>query len=131
MIKGIDSILLSSEKAKNLAHFYQDKVGLKINLEAEIGEKGEELYGFEMKSGSAFYIADHSKVTGKNKEPERMILNLEVEDIEKEVKKLDEAGVKKIKDVYHMQGYGLMATFEDLDGNYFQLVQVRESGNVF
>lgn len=37
---------------------------------------------------------DHSKVHGKNNFPERFIFNLEVDDIQKEVKKLDENWTK-------------------------------------
>lgn len=126
MVKGIESITLFSENAKELAEFYKEKVGLKMTLEAEVGEKGENLFGFEFgENQPGLYIMDHSKVKGKQKEPERIIFNLEVTDIETDVKKLDEAGVKKIQDTYHMQNYGYIATFEDLDGNYFQLVQIR------
>lgn len=127
MIKGIESITLFSENAKELALFYKDKVGLKMTLEAEVGEEGGNLFGFEFEGGPGLYIMDHSKVKGKQKEPERIIFNLEVSDIEEDVKKLDEAGVKKIQDTYHMQNYGYIATFEDVDGNFFQLVQVRAS----
>lgn len=55
------------------------------------------------------------------------MFNLETDNIEEEVKKLDKAGVKKVQDTYHMENYGHIATFEDVDGNYFQLVQVRAS----
>ncbi|MBI4036074.1 VOC family protein [Candidatus Daviesbacteria bacterium] len=128
MIKGIESIILFSEDAKALAEFYQEKVGLKLTTEAEVGEEGESLYGFEFGSDKpALYIMNHSEVEDENEEPERIIFNLEVDDIEEEAKKLDEAGVKKIADTYHVQNYGLIATFEDLDGNYFQLVQIRSS----
>ena len=125
MIKAIESITLFSENAKKLADFYKAKVGLKMSLEAEIGEEGGNLFGFEFEGGPGLYIMNHSKVKGKQKEPERIIFNLEVSDIEADVKKLDEARVKKIQDIYHMQNYGYLATFEDLDGNYFQLVQIR------
>src|SRR3989344_4366733 len=108
MIKGLEGILLFSAKPGRLARFYADKVGLKITLEAETGEKGEEMYGFEFESGSNLYILNHSRITGKNK-------------------KLERGGVKKIADTYHMQDYGYIATFEDIDGNYFQLVQTRPS----
>ena len=54
-----------------------------------------------------------------------MIFNLEVYDIEKEVKRLKKNGVKLVKDIYHVEGYGCIATFEDIGGNYFQTVQVR------
>lgn len=127
MIKSIESISLFSENARNLADFYREKVGLKLSMEAEIGDEGENLYGFEFEKGPGLYIMDHSKIKGKQKEPERIIFNLEVENIEGEVEKLDTAGVKKIQDTYHMQNYGYIATFEDLDGNYFQLVQIKST----
>ncbi len=127
MVKGIESITLFSENAKELAEFYKDKVGLKMTLEAEVGEEGENLFGFDFEGGPGLYIMDHSKVKGSNAQPERIIFNLEVSDIEEDVKKLDEAGVKKIADIYHMQNYGYIATFEDLDGNYFQLAQIKAS----
>lgn len=126
MVKGIESILLFSEDAQKLADFYKDKVGLEITTEAEVGD-GEDFFGFEFEGGPGLYIMHHSKVKGSSKQPERIMFNLEVMDIEEEVKKLDEAGVKKIQDIYHMESYGYIATFEDIDGNYFQLVQIRAS----
>lgn len=127
MIRGLESLGLFSENAKRLAAFYKDKVGLKVKLEAEFGEKGEELYEMDVGKGSTLYIMDHSKVKGKNKQPDRIIFNLEVDDIEKEVKRLVRAKVKKIQDIYHVEGYGYIATFEDVDGNYFQFAQVKAS----
>lgn len=127
MVKGIESITLFSEDAKKLADFYKDKVGLKMTMEAEVGEKGENLFGFEFGEGPGLYVMDHSKVKGKNTQPDRIIFTLEVDNIEEDVKKLDQAGVKKIADIYHMQNYGYIATFEDLDGNYFQLAQIKAS----
>lgn len=125
MIKSIESIIIFSEDAKKLAEFYEKKVGLKVVLEAEIGDVGEELYGFEVQSGGGFYVADHSEIKGKNKDSERILINFEVDDIEKETEKLEKHEVKKIRGIYHMQDYGLIATFEDIDGNYFQLVQTK------
>ena len=125
MIKGIEGITLFSQSASKLAKFYQEKVGLKITFEAVMGENDEELYTFEMKQGSILYIVDHSKVKGKNKNPERMIINFEVGNIKEDVKRLEKAGVKKIQDIYHVEEYGYIATFEDIDGNYFQLVQTK------
>lgn len=125
MIKGIESVTIFSEDAKGLAGFYRDMVGLEVTVEAEIGDEGEKMFGFEKGEGSPFYIVDHKGVKGTNKEPERAIINWEVDDIEGDVKKLDSAGVKKIQDIYHMQDYGYISTFEDPDGNYFQLVQVK------
>ncbi|MBI2616509.1 VOC family protein [Candidatus Gottesmanbacteria bacterium] len=125
MVKGQESVLIGSSNAKKLASFYEKRVGLKRTFEAEMGEKGEHLYGFDAKGRSCIYIIDHSKVKGKNKNPERFILNLEVDTIEKEVKKLLKNKVKLIQKIYHVEDYGKIATFEDPEGNYFQLVQVK------
>ena len=125
MIKGVEGITIFSQSASKLAKFYQQKVGLKVTFEAVMGENDEELYIFEMKQGSILYIVDHSKVKGKNKNPERMIINFEVGNIKEDVKRLEKAGVKKIQDIYHVEEYGYIATFEDIDGNYFQLVQTK------
>ncbi len=124
MIKGIEAVLIGSGNAKALAEFYSEKVGVEIGEEYEMGEDSSV---FEMKVGdkSAFYINSHSEVKGKATEPQRIIVNFEVDDIDEAVGNLDKAGVKKIQDKYHMEGYGYVATFEDLDGNYFQLVQVK------
>ena len=123
MIKAVEGILLGSSNARRLAKFYQEKVGLKIGQEFEMGE-GNNLFIMGLK-GSGLYLIDHKEVKGKNSQPARFILNLEVDDIEKEVEKVEKAGVKKIQDIYHVEDYGKIATFEDIDGNYFQFVQTR------
>lgn len=127
MFRGIESISIGSENASTLADFYKEKVGLELSSEAEMGENGEKVFMFEFKEGAGLNIMDHSEVKGKNSNPQRLLINLEVKDIEEAIKKLDGAGVKKIQDQYHIEGYGWVATYEDPDGNYFQLVQVRDS----
>ncbi len=127
MIKGIESILLSSHSAQKLAEFYRDVVGLPMGAEMKIGEKGEKGFEFSLPSGSLLYIADHSEITGPSTDSKRILLNFEVDDMDKEVARLDGKNVKKIQDTHHVEGYGLITTYEDVDGNYFQLVQVRES----
>ena len=124
MIRALEAVLLSSDDAANLAKFYREVVGLKQSAEMEIGDKGEKGYDFDIK-GTGLYILDHSGIKGKNPQGARVMFNLEVDDIEKEVARLDSANVKKVQDTYHIEDYGLIATFEDVDGNYFQFVQVR------
>ena len=125
MIRGIESIMLFSENAKKLGNFYREVVGLKQTMEAEMGEGDENYFGFKIGKGPELGIMDHSKVKGKNKNPERIIFNLEVDNIKKEAKRLTTAKAKKVQDIYHIEGYGYIATFADVDGNYFQLVQVK------
>ena len=124
MIKALESILIGTPSAKKLAAFYSKKVGLKIGFEGVMG-KDEEFYELKVAKGPNINIMDHSKVKGKNTSPGRIIFNLEVDDIKKETARLKKAKVKVVKDTYHIEGYGYAATFEDVDGNYFQFVQVR------
>src|SRR3989344_8775617 len=124
MIRKLEGVLLSTDNTKRLAKFYREVVGLKQSGEYEMGEDGKSMFDF---SKYNLYINPHSGVHGKNKMPQRHILNFEVDNIEKEVKKLKKSKVKQIQDIYHIEGYGHVSTFEDPDGNYFQLVQVRAS----
>lgn len=127
MIKRIDWVGLYSENAKNLADFYIQKVGLKMTMEGEMGENNEKFYMFEYGKEASLFIMTHSKVKGKNDNPERFMVSFEVDDIDRDIGKLKKAGVKVIADLYHIEGYGYVSTFEDIDGNYFQLVQVKEN----
>lgn len=125
MIKRIDGICLYTENAKKLADFYIEKVGMKMKMDGEMGDNNEKFFGFEFGKEAGFFIMIHSKIKGKNKTPERYIINFEVDDIDKDVSRLKKAKVKVIQDKYHLEGYGYIATFEDIDGNYFKLVQIR------
>lgn len=123
MIRGMESVLLFSENAKKLAGFYRDVVGLKVDFEG-VMEKNEEIYSFALKN-CYLNILDHSEIHGKAKDPKRFIINFEVDDIEKEVKRLKRKKVKVVQDIYHVEGYGFIATLTDIDGNLFQLVQTK------
>ena len=126
MIKGVDSILIASENPKVLADFYKEKVGAEYIDEFVYGE--DSATGYMLKLGSVgLNILPHSEVHGKNDSPARIMVNIEVDDCEKECQKVKDNGVKVITEMYHMEGYGYIGTFEDPDGNYFQLVQVRSS----
>ena len=125
MIRGLESLNLFTENAKKLAAFYRDKVGLKVTFEGEMGENNEEIYQLALGKGPNLYIIDHSRVKGKNKSPDMIIFNIEVDDIKKEVARLVRAKVKQVQKTYHVEGYGWISTFADVDGNYFQFVQVK------
>ena len=121
MVKNFESITIASQNATKLADFYKKKVGLKQSWDAVMGENAN-VYGFTI-GKIDLVIMDHSKVKGKSKDPSRLVFNLEVGNIEKEFAKLKKAGVKVVAKIYHIQEYGYLATFEDLDGNHFQLVK--------
>lgn len=125
MITKIEGILLFSNDPEKLAKFYEEKIGLKSTFEGEMGEEDKGFYVFELKESSPLTILYHDKIKGENMNPERILVNYEVDDIEKEVERLEKAGVKKIASIYHIQDYGYVATFSDIDGNYFQIVKTK------
>lgn len=124
MVKNFESVIVGSANATKLAKFYKEKVGLKQTWDAVMGENSN-VYGFTI-GGMDLVIMDHSDVKGKSKDPSRLMFNLEVDNIEKEFTKLKKAGVKVVAKIYHIEEYGHVATFEDLDGNYFQFVKTKE-----
>ena len=126
MILGLEAVLIGSEDAKKLGEFYKNVVGLKSKEEMEFGENNEYGITFELGKGASLYIMDHSKVKGKSALPDRVMFNLEVDDIEKEIKRLKKEKVKVVRNIYHVEDYGFIATLEDPDGNYFQLVKTKE-----
>jgi len=126
MFRGIDGILLYSQDPEKLASFYKEKVGMEIGESAEYGEDyKDKFYGFKVGDSEQFVVLHHSNIKGKNKEPYRFMINFEVKNIEEAVNRLKQNKVRLIQDIYHVENYGKIATFEDIDGNYFQLVQVR------
>ena len=124
MIRGLESIAFLTKDADALASFYKDKVGLEIKEEAE-GEDGGKMFELKVGDGPAIYLVSSSDVKGKNQSAPRVVPNLEVDDIEKEDKRMKDAGVNAVEEVHHLEGYGLVATYEDPDGNKFCFAQVK------
>lgn len=111
---NLNSIMIGTQKPKELNEFYEKVFGKK----ADMIEEG--WYGWQI--GKTFFsIGIHSEVKGKAKEPERIILNFETKDVKNEFERIEKTGAKVVKKPYEMQGMWI-ATFEDLDGNYFQLM---------
>jgi predicted enzyme related to lactoylglutathione lyase len=111
-----NSLLLFSEKPDKLAEFYK-KV---FEKDPEWDEGGYS--GFALGEGMLI-IGPHDKVHGKNKSPERMLINFETDDVEGEFERIKKLGAKVVAEPYHPGEAEemMLATFEDLDGNYFQL----------
>lgn len=115
---NFNSIMIGSHQPKVLGEFYKKVFDKKPDME----DGG--WYGWQV--GSCFFnVGEHSEVKGKAKEPQRVILNFETDEVKEEferIKKID--GIKVIKAPYEMEGMeGLwIATLADPDGNYFQLM---------
>jgi predicted enzyme related to lactoylglutathione lyase len=115
--------MIGSSDPKALAEFYAKVLG----KEADWNDGS--WYGFQIGS-THLTIGEHSEVKGKSKEPQRIILNLETKEVEKEFERIKKEGAEIIKDPYNLgEAEGMqIATFADPDGNYFQLMSPWEEG---
>ena len=118
MFIGMHSVLIWSEDVKRLVPFYRDVLGLKPQMESE---------GFTvfLLNGTGLAIGTHSEVQGRSRDPNRMMVNLRVDDCQGEYERLSKQGVEFIRspteDAIH-----IVATFNDPDGNVLQLLEDRE-----
>lgn len=110
------SLLIFSENPKDLADFYEKIFDIKP------GWQQDDYTGFQVGEGYIM-VGPHDKVHGKSTNPERMMFNLETEDVEKEFERMKNAGATVIAEPYHPGEAENMwiATFADPDGNYFQI----------
>lgn len=120
-IENTETLLIFSPDAARLSRFYKDQVGLTLVFSRIVGKENEKIYSFELNEGSILFIADATRKMkndlGKN------ILNFEVEGIMNETRRLEDMGIKKIHDVEGIENFGYVSAFEDIDGNYFQLIE--------
>jgi len=113
---NLNTIMIGSAQPKILATFYE-KV---FEKPADMTE--DSWFGWSV--GSCYFtIGGHSEVSGNSKEPARIIFNFETNEVKSEFERIKKLGATVIKEPYEMEeGKGSwLATFADLDGNYFQL----------
>lgn len=114
----LNSILLFSENPSALSDFY------KMVFEKDPDWVMEGYYGY-VTEGAALTIGPHDKVHGKNSNPERIMLNLESENVPEEFKRIKEAGGTVIAQPYNPDENDkeiFLSTLADPDGNYIQIV---------
>jgi predicted enzyme related to lactoylglutathione lyase len=112
----LNSLLLFSENPKDLIEFYQRVLGLEPDW------SGGEFVGFNV-GGTSLIIGPHNEVKGNNKEPQRVMFNLDTSDVKGEFERMKRLGAKEIAKPYHPGEAKEMwiATLADPDNNYFQL----------
>jgi predicted enzyme related to lactoylglutathione lyase len=114
---NLNSILIGSENPQRLADFYQKLFG-----EPTWSDGG--YIGWMIGSG-AVTVGPHDQVTGKNPQPGRIIWNIETPDVKGNFDRFKAAGAEVVAEPYgpgDSLDEGLIATFADPDGNYFQLM---------
>ena len=113
---NFNSILIGSENPGPLSAFYTKLLG-------EPAYKDESYTTWLVGTGSVS-IGPHSEVKGRNSSPGRLIWNIETTDVKGEADRFKAAGATVVAEPYSFEGYpdSWIATFEDPDGNYFQLM---------
>lgn len=107
------TVQLSSQDPDRLRAFYIDVVGLQV----------DERDGLKL-GPARLRFNFHSEITGENVDPARFMLNIFVGDIAAEEARLKEGGVPVIRSAEREDWGGLVATFADPDGNFFQLIEL-------
>ncbi len=117
LMLNFNSILIFSENPKILAGFYAKVFDKKPEM------SDQDWTGFLVGSGFISF-GPHDMVKGKSKNPERIIFNLESDDVAGEFGRIKALGATVIAKPYHPSEDEQMwiATFADPDGNYFQVV---------
>jgi len=115
-VLNFNSVLIGSMRADVLAAFYGNVFARPADF-AEGGYSGWQV-------GSAFLtVGPHSEMTGSAKEPARVLINFETEQVKEEFARIRSVGAAVVKEPYQMEGMpGWIATLADPDGNYFQLM---------
>lgn len=108
---------LTSEDPGRLAAFYRDVVGLPP--QEGMGE------GALNAGGATLGFDGHSETRGRAREPQRVLIDLFVDDLVSEQTRLEAAGVTFIRKEGVEYWGGKISTFLDPDGNYIQLIEYK------
>ena len=112
---NFNSVLIGSEQPDVLAAFYAKVFGKPADF-ADGGYSGWQV------GGTFLTVGPHSEMKGSAKEPARILLNFETEQVKEEFERVKGVGARVVTAPYQMEGMpGWIATLADPDGNYFQL----------
>ena len=113
---NLNSVMIGTKQAQAMVAFYEKVLGKPADMVDD--ENG--FHGWQ--AGNAFFsILDHSQMVGSTKDPGRIMINFETEQVKEEFERLKAIGAAIIHEPYPI-GEGWLATLADPDGNYFQLI---------
>ncbi len=117
MITGVVGVILWTSNIVAMRTFYRDT--LRLPLHSDQGHFVAFRFG-DMRLN----IGLHAAVEGAAKDPYRIMVNLGVDDIQNEHRRLSEEGVEFVRKPEQESWGGWVATFKDPDGNLVQLLQI-------
>ena len=109
------TILLGSRSVDRLAAFYADTLGLE-----RLPSRHHVVF---RAAGAKLRLIEHSEVGARSPEPQRLQLNLFVDDARAELARLEPLGVQVVRPASQMAWGGWLVTIADPDGNYVQLIE--------
>lgn len=116
MLTGIHSVVIWTEELQRLLPFYRDVLGLTPQME------NEGFVAFQASSGAALALGAHSEVRGRSRDPNRLMVDFQVDDCQTEYERLTKQGVEFVRTPSKENGVTI-ATFLDPDGNVLQLFE--------
>jgi predicted enzyme related to lactoylglutathione lyase len=125
MFNKISTFLIWSENFKNLANWYKNVLGLKVVEELDHPKDTGVLLEFPEK-GCWLWVGQHSRVHGKNKDPYRLMINLDTDSVEKTYQFLIKKKVRIIAKPFKAPTFDkYFCTFSDPEGNTVQVIGPR------
>jgi len=121
----ISCVLIWSQNYQKLADWYQEVFNFKITWRVEHpDDTGIE---FTLPGGNPWlWIGKHSQVKGKNKDPHRIMLNIDVDSIDETYQHLLKHKVKILAEPFKAPTFDKwFVSFYDLDGNILQCIGPR------
>ena len=109
------TLMIGTEQPQALARFYGQVLGLE-----RVAEFQDPVF---RAAGGFIRILGHSGIAGRTREPARMQINLFVADVRAEWARIAPQGVRFVREPEVESWGGVVATMEDPDGNYVQIIQ--------
>ena len=117
-IEDIAGVVFWTDNLDEMVRFYQDALGLRLH-----SHHGE-FVAFELKPGVRLNLGRHTQVRGRARDPYRVMLHLKVRDIVAVCARLKDRGTVILREPERETWGGMVATFQDPDGNILQLLQL-------
>jgi len=112
----LNNVMIGSDDPDRLVAYYRKLFGDPAFSEGDFS-------GWDFGAAS-LWIGAHSEVHGRNPQPGRYLLNFETNDVQADFARMQAAGAIVVREPYTFENQpgAWVATLEDPDGNYFQLV---------